>query len=149
MQKMSIEDYLSQRWQSQYEYHRKSAARNKRAFQTLRLIEIILAAAIPFVNNIDSENLNESWWDLFVSFQAISITIIAGIMMLYKFHENWVDSRVITEQLKAEKVLFETQSGPYDREDAERRFIERIERILGNEVRDWSKERAGETLEKP
>lgn len=149
MQKMSIEDYLSQRWQSQYEYHRKSAARNKRAFQTLRLVEIVLAAAIPFVNNIDSENLNESWWDLFVSFQAISITIIAGIMMLYKFHENWIDSRVITEQLKAEKVLFETQSGPYDREDAERRFIERIERILGNEVRDWSQEGAGEPIKNP
>ena len=149
MQKMSIEDYLSQRWQSQYEYHRKSAARNKRAFQTLRLIEIVLAAAIPFVNNIDSENLNESWWDLFVSFQAISITIIAGIMMLYKFHENWINSRVVTEQLKAEKVQFETQTGPYDREDADRRFIERIERILGNEVRDWSQEGAGEPIKNP
>jgi hypothetical protein len=145
MQKMSIEDYLAQRWQPQYEYHRKKAAQNKRAFQTLRLIEILMAATIPFLNGLDDAMLNESWWDIIVSFQAVSITVLAGLLMLYKFQESWIESRVLVEQLKTERILLETKSGPYDRDDAERRFIERIERLLGGEVRQWSNEHTNES----
>lgn len=140
MKKMTAEEYLAQRWESQYQYHRKSAARNKRAFQTLRIVEILMAATIPFLNGLDDSVLNESWWDIIVSFQAVSITMLAGILMLFKYQERWIESRMVVEQLKTERMLFETQAGHYNREDAERRFVERIERILGGEVRSWSNE---------
>lgn len=140
MKKMTAEEYLAQRWESQYQYHRKNAARNKQAFHILRVVEILMAATTPFLNGLDDARLNESWWDIIVSFQAVSITLLAGILMLYKFQERWIESRMVVEQLKTERVLFETQAGQYDRDDADRRFVERIERILGGEVRTWSNE---------
>jgi hypothetical protein len=148
MQKLTIEEYLAQRWQPQYEYHRKKAAKNKQAFHTIRLLEICMAALIPVLNSMDTAGINESVWDIVVSAQGMSISVIGGLMMMYKFHENWIESRVVTESLKTERVLLETQTGPYDSPDAERHFIERIERILGGEVREWSRERAGESGKK-
>lgn len=140
MKKMTAEEYLAQRWESQYQYHRKSAARNKQAFHVLRVVEILMAATIPFLNGLDDSVLNESWWDIIVSFQAVSITMLAGILMLYKFQERWIESRMVVEQLKTERMLFETKAGPYARDEADRRFVERIERILSGEVRSWSQD---------
>ena len=39
---------------------------------------------------------------------GVSIALIAGIMNLYKFHENWVSYRTTAEILKHEKYLFLT-----------------------------------------
>jgi hypothetical protein len=79
---------------------------------------------------------------------GVAIALIAGLVTLYKFQENWVEYRATAETLKHEKYLYLTQSAPYDGNNAFHLLVATAESAMSKENADWSqvfKERQKDT----
>lgn len=91
------------------EYYDRAATRNKLSYVTIKLVELIAAAAIPFFALLD--------WGLrgqIVSAALGSvIVLLEGIQQLFKVHENWMNYRTSCETLRRELFLYESAAGPY------------------------------------
>lgn len=136
MKRITIEEYMEDRVNGQYDYLSNAAANAKRKYHILKALEICFAAAIPFLSAMMSPN--SSWYmKVIVGFFGVAITFCSGMLMLFKYHENWVNFRGSAEALKSEKFLFLTRSGQYKSRNAEAMFMERIEIILGQENQKW------------
>lgn len=101
------------------------------------MLEIVFAMSIPF---LVSEITNETHVLKFtVGLLAVLIAIISGVVTLYKFQENWIEYRTISETLKHEKFLFLTKTAPYDEEDSFHALVERIEGLISKENSTWTR----------
>ncbi len=133
---MTDQEYLAQRLQDQLDWFERKAAWNQRWHKRLRMTEIVAAALIPSLVAFGMEGPHG---------QAVSaglgivIAISAGAMGLFKFHENWVQYRTTAEQLKHERFLYETGTGPYTGPDRYAVLVEQVEGLLMKDVSAWSR----------
>ena len=135
---MNEQEYLKQRLDDQQQWYEGKGAWNQTWYKRLRIVEVVLAAAIPFVSSLmgkfpDSPNTVP----LLVSAMAFLIAAASALLALYRFQENWLQYRTAAEQLKREKFLFLTKSQPYDGGDAFHVLVGNVERILGEENSSW------------
>ena len=130
------DEYLKTRVIDQINWYDKSSAKNKRWFLSFKVLEIILAALIPFLSAyIES---SESPLKMIVGILGIIVAVIAGLITLIKFQENWIEYRTVAESLKLEKFLFLAQAGPYKNVDnAFSFFVERFESLISNSTKKW------------
>lgn len=136
--KISIDQYLTERVEDQYQYYSNAAARAKRKFRVIRLSEIILAACIPFLSAlIDVHTVHDM--RLVVGLIGLLVTILSGSLMLFKYQDLWVTYRATAEAIKAEQYLFLTRSGHYGGRNSQQLFVERIESLLSEESQQWRK----------
>ena len=136
MKRITIDEYIEDRVNGQYDYLSNAAANAKRKYHLFKAAEICFAAAIPFLSAMMSPT--SSWYmKVIVGFFGVAITFCSGMLMLFKYHENWVNFRGTAEALKSEKFLFLTRTGQYRARNAEGMFMERIEMILGQENQKW------------
>jgi len=73
-----------------------------------------------------------------VGFLGFIIAIIAGVVALYEFQENWVEYRTTCESLRHEKYLFLTQTEPYNVDNPFPLFVQRVESLVSTENTKWS-----------
>lgn len=66
------------------------------------------------------------------------IAIVSGVIGLYKFQENWLEYRTVSESLKHEKYLFLTRSEPYHEAVPFNLFVNRVENIISEGNSKWS-----------
>ena len=69
---------------------------------------------------------------------GLLITIITGVVTLYKFQENWIEYRTTCEALRHEKFLFLTQTDPYDIKDPFNLLVFRVEKLISKENTKWA-----------
>lgn len=132
---MAPQEYIEQRVDDQIKWFSAKSRWNQDWFKRLRLWELILAATIPFLAAYADADL---YVKLAVALVGVTIAVLAGVLALYRFQELWIEYRATAESLKREKILFETQVGPYKDGDAFERFVTRIETILGAENSQWA-----------
>ncbi len=132
---MNEEEYLEQRVDNQIGWYDSKGGRNKKMFNGLKIVEIIVALSIPLFVNFIPEELSSKF---IVSFLGVIIAAIAGIISLMKYQENWLEYRTTAESLKHEKYLFVTKSGQYGDKQAFGRFVERIENLISKENSKWA-----------
>ncbi|MFN0299475.1 MAG: DUF4231 domain-containing protein [Burkholderiales bacterium] len=132
---MSPQEYIEQRVDDQIKWLSAKSRWNQDWFKRLRLCELILAAAIPFLAAYADADL---YVKLAVALVGVIIAILAGMLALYRFQELWIEYRATAEALKREKMLFETKVDPYKGDDGFERFVMRIEGILGAENSRWA-----------
>ena len=89
-------------------------------------------------------------WDvaalkIIVGSMGVCVAVIAGIVSLYRFQENWIEYRATAESLKHEKFLFLTKSPPYEGENSFHAFVSNVESLISKENTNWS----GALREKP
>ena len=132
---MSPKEYIEQRVDDQIKWLSDKGAWNQRWFKRLRLWELVLAAAIPFLAAYAEADL---YVRLGVALAGVIIAVLAGVLALYRFQEFWIECRAAAEALKREKMLFETKVDPYKGDDGFERFVMRIEGILGAENSRWA-----------
>ena len=137
---MTEEEYIRDRLIAQQKWYSKESTKNKKRFQRLKIIEIVLAAMIPFLSGFSAlcwyDNcLNK---DVIIGIFGIIITVAAGILMLFSNQEKWIEYRTTSEQLKSEKIRFETKTGVY--KAAKNPFdllVDRVELIISDENAKW------------
>ncbi len=131
---MDEQAYLKERVDDQIQWYDKRSTHNQGWYKSLRTTEIVLSILIPFLAGLLTIDIVNK---LIIGFFGVIIAIIAGVLSLYKFQENWLHYRTTSETLKHEKYLFVTRSGIYDGEDRFSVFVEKIENIISKENLNW------------
>jgi len=131
---MNQEDYLIQRVDDQINWYDNKSQWNQKLFKRLRVFEIVIAALIPLLSGYVYQY---KYMDYTIAILGLVIVIIAGLLTLYKFQENWTSYRTISETLKHEKFLFMTKTEPYNNERAFSLFVQRVESHISKENSQW------------
>ena len=105
-------------------------------------MEITAAGAIPLFAGFGGGTTSSV---LVVGVLGALVAIIASLLSLNQFQENWIEYRTTCESLKHEKYLFLTNAEPYNEEDPFGLFVQRIESLISKENSAWSQyTRSGE-----
>lgn len=145
----SEDEYLKTRVVDQIKWYDKGSLYNKKCFLSLKVTEILLAASIPFLAAYIPSS--DSCLKIIVGILGIIIAVIAGIITLIKFQENWIEYRTVAESLKLEKFLFLAKAGPYKNvQEPYPLFVERFESLISTSTKKWvnyiSKRESGATI---
>jgi len=131
---MDKDTYLKTRVEEQINWMEKKSKLNQRWYKILKLIELLSAAAIPFLAGFYKLY---SYFPLLTGILGIVIVLCNGLQQLYRFHENWITYRTTIESLKREKFLFESGAEPYNDGDSFGLFVQHFEELLANENKKW------------
>jgi hypothetical protein len=132
---MKEEEYLKDRLEHQLTWYSKKSQYNQKWFKRLRMVEIVSAAIIPFLSGM-SDKIPYSLW--LIGGLGVLIAVAAATSALFKFHENWIEYRTTTEQLKHEKYIYLTNTKPYDTEEKLGLLVERVEALISKENSAWA-----------
>lgn len=134
---MTQEEYFDQRLEAQIAWYDNAAKRNKKAFQILKISEIVVASTTPFLiahSDVDGGPLH-----VIAALMSILIAVLAAMLGAFKLQEKWIQFHTVSEQLKHEKYMFLARAGVYEKNVSFPAFVKRIEVILIRENLDWMK----------
>ncbi len=90
-------------------------------FHRLKVLQIVIAAAIPIVAGADA-----SAW--ITGSLGASIVVFEGFQQLFQFQQNWLGYRATAEALKHQKFLYLARAGRYrDAPAPDARLAEHVE----------------------
>lgn len=133
---MDEQEYIKTRLENQIEWYDKKSQHSKYWFKSLRLIEIIFAALIPFWAGV---GVKLPCYQVIIAGLGVAIAVSASIGAVNKYQENWIEYRTTTETLKHEKYLFQTKCKPYDGDNSYHRLVQRVESLISKENSQWSR----------
>lgn len=114
-------------------YDRKSRSA-QRIFKRIKVVEILSAAAIPFL-----AALNYPHDKLVTAGLGVLITILEGLLHLNQYQQNWTNYRSTCEALKHEKYVYLAHAGPYaTAADPRALLAEHIESTVSQEHAQWA-----------
>lgn len=114
-------------------YGRKSRAA-QRAFKRLKVVEIVVAAAVPVVAGVSGPAL-------LTAALGATVVVLESMQHLFQWQTNWVLYRSTAEALKHERFLFLSAAGPYAGADKFRVLAERLEGLVSQEHAKWAESR--------
>jgi hypothetical protein len=120
------------RLQDQLSWYGRKSAHHKDWFQRLKVIQIVIAAAIPVGAGAGVPASA-------VGALGALIVVLEGLQQLFQFQQNWVSYRATAEALKHEQLLYVMGGGPYagtSRPDI--LLAERVEGLVSQEHSAWS-----------
>lgn len=132
---MESDEYIQQRVDDQIGWYDRKSTRAQRWFKTLRIIEVVCAAAIPLIAGFELFGYCST---LVVSLLGAAIAVCAALIGLGNYQENWVEYRTTCESLRHEKYLFLTKTEPYDVPEPFGLFVQRVEGLVSKENSVWS-----------
>lgn len=132
---MDPEEYMEMRINDQISWYDRKSGINKKWCLRLEIITILGSACIPIISSLGSDSY--TWTIYVVSILGVILTCVAGLMALMKYRENWIEYRTASEQLRMEKFLYLTRTGPYAGSNAFTILVETVETILASEVANW------------
>ena len=132
------------RLEDQVEWYDYRGAAAQRAYKRLKVIQVVLAAFIPFLAGFQ-DNLAVMLDPrlalapaVAIALLGVGVVVVEGLEHLNQYHQNWLGNRATCEALKHEKILFLADAGPYgDIEDKRALLAERIEELIGKEHAQW------------
>lgn len=133
---MNQNEYIEKRLNDQIEWYDKKSQLNQKLFKLLQVSQLVIAALIPFLTGYLSNDT--SFLKFIVGLSGVIVAVIAGILGLYKFHENWIEYRTVCESLRHEKYLFLTKTDPYNIEEPFPLLVQRTETLISKENTNWS-----------
>ena len=131
---MTANEYIDTRVNEQLRWMEQKSAHNQQWYKILKLIELVCAAAIPFLAGFSQEY---AYFPILTAFMGVIIVVCNGLQQLNHFHEKWINYRTAIESLKREKFLFQSAASPYDGANGFNLFVQNFENLLSNENRIW------------
>ena len=114
-------------------YDRKSRS-SQRIFKRIKIVEILAAAAIPFL-----AGQNYPHDKLVIGALGVLITFLEGMLHLNQYQQNWTNYRSTCEALKHEKYVYLAKAGPYAAAVNPRALLaERVESTVSQEHAQWA-----------
>jgi hypothetical protein len=114
-------------------YDRKSNDAQQ-AFKRVKVIELIIAAAIPVMAGTSAPGT-------VTAALGGAVVLLEAVLQLYQWQTNWVQYRSTAEALKHEKFLYLAGAGPYATGDKKRLLAERLEGLISQEHAKWTQSR--------
>jgi hypothetical protein len=125
------EELIWQRLEDQTSWYERRSARAKHWFLRLKVMQIVIAAAIPVAAGSGAP----AW---LTGSLGASIVVLEGLQQLFQFQQNWVSYRGTAEALKHERFLFLARAGPYAAEHPVAELAQRVETLVSREETSWS-----------
>ncbi len=132
---MEADDYIKERVNDQISWYDRKSSSSQFRFKTLRIAEVIFAAAIPLIAGF---NFFGTYSAFIVGSLGACIAVCAALIGLGDYQENWVEYRTTCESLRHEKYLFMTKTEPYDIGEPFGLFVQRVEGLVSKENSVWS-----------
>ncbi len=143
------EDATWDRLEDQIGWYDGKSRRSQRIYKSIKVIEIIAAATIPFLSALNISSEGTTWFAHHVSWiiggLGVLITILEGVLQLNQYQQNWVSYRSTCEGLKHEKYTYLAKAPPYKGvPDAHALLAERVESLVSQEHAKWASVRQQE-----
>ena len=122
-------------------WHTLAYRQATRWYNSLKVIEIVAAAAIPVLTGTAGFT---QWSKVLVAVLGGLIVVLEGIQQLKKYGQNAILWGQGKEALKREYYLYRASAGPYSGRQPDEIFADRIEQIIGNEVGKWAERTPGD-----
>ena len=135
---ISEAEYFEQRLDDQINWYDKKSASNQKWYKRLRLTEIVFASSIPLLAGYTQVSGYEKGFVLAIGIIGLVVAVLAGVMSLYRFQENWNEYRASAESLKQEKYLYLARVEPYDSDQPFELLVQRVETLLKSETTGWA-----------
>ena len=120
------------RLEDQLTWYEDKAKHHKRWFQSLKVAQIVVAAAIPAGAAVGASA------GVAGALGAV-VVVMEGLQQLFQFQQNWIAYRGTAEALKHEKFLYLASAGPYAGTDGRDRLLaERVEGLVSQEHAAWT-----------
>lgn len=127
-------DPIFGRLQDQIDWYDRKSISAQRVFKRIKVVEILAAAAIPFLAAL---NLPED--RLVTAGLGVLITLLEGLLHLNQYQQNWTSYRSTCEALKHEKFVYLAKAGPYaSAPDPHGLLAERVESTVSQEHAQWA-----------
>jgi Protein of unknown function (DUF4231) len=128
------------RLEDQLDWYDRKSLQSQRTYKRIKIVEIIAAAAIPFLAAL---NISQGSWSQYISWivggLGVLITILEGMLHLNQYQQNWISYRSTCEGLKHEKYTYLAKAAPYkDALDAHALLAERVESLVSQENAKWA-----------
>ena len=121
-----------ERMEEQLQWYDSKAGHHKRWFQTLKVVQLVVAALIPVI-------VAAKWPSAIAGLLGAAVVVLEGIQQLFQFQQNWVSYRATAEALKHEKYLFLSRAGHYAAATRPQALLaERVEGLVSQEHAAWS-----------
>ena len=127
--------YFEQRLDDQIVWYDKKSSANQAAYKRLRLIEILAAVAIPLLAGYAQQSV---YVGVAIGVIGLIVAVLAGIVSLYRFQENWNEYRATAEALTQEKYLYLARAEPYNGNQAFELLVQRVEALIKSETTGWA-----------
>src|SRR6201995_211696 len=101
-------DPIYNRLEDQIDWYDRKSRSARKTFKRIKVIEIIAAAAIPFL-----AALTFPYDKLVTAGLGVLITVLEGLLHLNQYQQNWNNYRSTCEALKHEKFVYLAKAGPY------------------------------------
>ncbi len=132
MEGEEFEKYLEKRYEYQVSWYDKRASWNKRYYQCFQWTAIMLSASLPVLVASMSD------WKWLTIVLAIVLAIATAGLKTFKFEENWISYRTVSETLKKEKYYYDAAAAEYATcKNKKRLFVERVESLISSENILW------------
>ncbi len=127
-------DPIYGRLEDQIDWYDRKSRSAQRIFKQIKIVEILAAAAIPFL-----AGLNYRGDKLVTGGLGVLITILEGLLHLNQYQQNWANYRSTCEALRHEKFVYLAKAGPYaSASDSRALLAERVESTVSQEHAQWA-----------
>jgi hypothetical protein len=128
-----------ERLEDQLAWYEAKSRHHSRWFQSLKVGQLVVAAAIPAVAAAGASA------GVAGALGAV-VVVMEGLQQLFQFQQNWIAYRGTAEALKREKFLFLAGAGPYAQPDGRDRLLaERVENLVSQEHATWAEAQRAST----
>jgi len=128
--------YLSSRVDDQINWYNKKSTIYQNRYKFLKVLVIILSVSIPFLVGLIEGK--DDYLKIVVGIGGVLIAMIEGVLSLFRYQDLWLQYRLTSETLQREKIIFLTQSGPYqNKAGAFQIFVKNAEAIMSGENQSW------------
>jgi hypothetical protein len=125
---------IPKRLADQMDWYDRSAGKSRMIFQTLKALQILIAAALPIVALLQIGRA-----DIIAGASGAVLVAIEGFQQMGQYNEHWLRYRSTCETLRREVSLYEAGAGGYAGvENPLATLVERTEAIMAAEGANWS-----------
>jgi hypothetical protein len=102
------------------------------------LDEIVIAASLPLLAGYTQLEGYEATVGLATGVIGLIVVVLAGVMNLYRFQDNWNEYGAGAESLEQVKYLYLARVEPYGGEQPFALFVQSVEALLKSETTGWA-----------
>jgi uncharacterized protein DUF4231 len=122
----------------QLRWYDEKSTHHKLWFQTLKVLQLVIAAAIPVIAAAGASAAVGGAL-------GATIVVLEGMQQLFQFQQNWITYRATAEALKHEQFLYLAEAGPYAAAPRPLALLaERVEALVAQEHASWAQAQQAE-----
>ena len=129
--------YVEERYRKELEWYDTNSQLNKKNYRILQWILIVFSSLTP-VFIVADFIIHDVTFFIPSLVSSIIVGICGTVMRTFKYYDNWLNYRTISETLKKEFYLYQANLDEYaETDNKESIFVKRVESLISRENTLW------------